>query len=66
MNPSTRPTVLPLSQLAEAVRAGVVLALEDRKAVEINGGALSPTEPILLGITIEPITLGMPVRLLVE
>ncbi len=49
-----KPSVVSLDQLAQTVRAGVVLALEERKAVETNGGALVGTYPI-----IGPIIFGM-------
>ncbi len=54
MNP-TKPTTLALDQLAESVRRGVVLALEERKAAEINGGAMAAWPPSTMGMyPVEP------------
>ncbi len=56
---TAKPSVVSLSQLSEAVRAGVVLALEDRAATAVVGGstlttAIYPTIGILTTVGMMP------------
>ncbi len=44
---ASKPSVLSLDQLSEAVRAGVVLALEERTSAAVDGGALIATSPLI-------------------
>ncbi len=41
----TRTDVVPMEQLAEAVRAGVVAAIEERETATVNGGILQIITP---------------------
>ncbi len=42
----SKTSVIPMEQLAAAVQAGVVGAMEEREAAGVNGGAL--TNPFIL------------------
>ncbi len=54
-----KPTVIPMQGLTEAVKAGVVAAMEEREIATVNGGGILPgsitegiypRDPFLVGL----------------